>query len=385
MGATWSSLETKTATAGAPALPPLAPCTVLQANQGGERMERARVAKMTIMTAGGEGGVAYALPTERRYVELGVTEFEGASKLEARFDLGHVALGVALDRPFRVSGLTLVCEAAELCGFADTLDWVETPTGAGGAALRVYGDAVPALLVDTGDARLHVEANRGTAHRLVYALSVPFGGAETMMWSGADAADAADAAAAAADHKRYSVRAAAKDVDARASACVSTRMHLVVELLVGEAGANAIVSRGMRSTFCIFRAPVEPGSIEVDVPLDMPAHGMLRSLTAAVPKELGVARITLTLDGHELVGAPGLVAALAASRTNLSHKLLHLPLARTSRSSNGDIAVSGELHLDAPAVRAGRLALRITLKPPPPTHTATPNPDHVHVHVSILG
>jgi hypothetical protein len=338
--------------------------TVLDANAGA----LPAYSYKTGMTPRFEGNAVSAQPTERRYVDLDVFEFADASKLESIFELTRMSLGLmaAVDQPFKVMDLTLMCEHPEALELSDVLDWVETQTGPGGSAFRVHGDTISGLLTDTGASRLMTEIRNKNAG-VVHAVTIPFGGAEALLWPGHE------------DAKRFAVRVATKDA--------KPRLRLVAELLVGQRNACVIPVLGMpRHDTLVARQPVAEGQLEIDVTLHR-KHGLLRMLTAAVPRILGpVKRIALMLDGRELVGLPGLVAALDVMnirgekipQNNPKTRLLLLPLsALPRRAPDGSLYVSGELHLDAPAVRSGSLALRITLEEPG-------SPSFVHVQAYLL-
>ena len=333
---------------------------------------RGAVANKTTMTPAFESQPVSAQPTERRYVELDPAEFVDASKLHSSFQLTRETLGVAPDQPFRILTVTLLCEHPYpfRTKLSEVLDWVETPTGADGSAFRVHGDTVSALLVDIGACRVQTQVSDDS---FVHALSVPFGGADALLWSCDEV------------RKRFEVHAATKEH-------VRARVSLVAELLVGMPDAIAVAAlHRPRHTALVSRWPVSQGQLEVNVPI-AGQRGLLRVLTAAVPWHLGpVRRVALVLDGRELVGLPGIVAALdvltvkghkTAYRPSYDAQLLYLPLsAFPTRAPDGSLVLTGELRLDAPAVRSGDLVLRITFtnqRPPPPPSS------FVHVQACLL-
>ena len=323
-------------------------------------------ANKTAMTPAFESHPVPAQPTERRYVELDPTEFADASKLVSSFELTRKTLGVAADRPFRILALTVLCEQHPhpLCKLSEALDWVETPTGAGGSAFRVHGDTVTSLLVDIGASRVRTQV---LERSIVHAASVPFGGADALLWSSDDR------------QKRFVVRAAVNGI--------VTRVSLVAELLVGWPDAMTVaVLHKPRHTALLVRWPVDPGQLEVNVPIQQ-QRGLFRVLTVAVPWDIGpVRRVALVLDGRELVGLPGIVAALdvlnvkgekLAYRPAHDAQLLHLPLsAFPTRAPDGSLYVTGELRLDAP----GDLVLRITFDHRHPSSSSS----FVHVQARLL-
>jgi hypothetical protein len=326
--------------ASSPAPPRAAsdPGKLLAANEGGRLADMARCSPLTVMYSGTTMHVTrVARACERRFVELGAAEFDCDDKLTAVFRLDHATLGVPLDTPFRVIGLTLLASEGTLRGAVRSVDTRAMGDGRGG--IRADGDAIDALLRHGIVSVLDDATDGGVA----LALPVP-------------------------------LTATAGTVYATAAA-EGIELRLMVQLLVGLPNTHVPERVGLARCYETFRCEVcDDYADEAVVTLSPWSNdeGYLTYVAAAVPG-VGVLSIELLLDGKVLLGASGGAAQLqfvewmhpAPASRRRPYTLLCLPLSTFNAKFDvsGNPYMSSDLDIGAPAVVGGTLQLRVRLRP----------------------
>ena len=295
--------------------------------------------------------IAMVTPTERRFLELELTEWEDSGKRVARFDVTRESLGVPTGWVFRVCGLQLVVEGRQM-RLSDALAWVEGPNA---EVARVSGLAIEALLAVTH--AMPLMAERSSINNTVqFAVDLPVG--------------------------RQGM-----EVPMRVRAGLATeggRPRLVVSFLVSPKGSEG--SGGLWESNRLFTAPVS-GADEAIVPLELPCQSppppngisdLLQALVVALPfSGVRVHDVALLLDARELTCIPGTLARTLFERrynptgdgarlcegwTYLCLPLtvdFEYPMMGAVMTARRQRLLVGELDLSTPAVRGGRLAVRV--------------------------
>lgn len=301
-------------------------------------------------------------PAERRFSELELTEWEDSGKRVARFDVTRESLGVPAGWVFRVIGLQLVVdglsgrcgvESGRVLRLSDALAWVEGPNA---EVARVSGQAIEALLAVTGAMPVMAErsSSSSSSSAVRFAVDLPVG--------------------------RQSM-----DVPMRVRAGLAAgggRPRLMVSFLVSPKGPEG--SGGLWESSRLFTAPVS-GADEALVPLELPCPSppnglsdLLQALVVALPfSEVRVHDMALLLGARELTCIPGTLARSLFERrynptgdgTRLCEGWTYLclpltvdfecPMMGAVVTARRQRFLCGELDLSTPAVRGGRLAVRV--------------------------